>query len=155
MLRVSSAAWRSSFCSVSSCSWSTGLFRSSLIPPSGFVTAEARHGVLQIGIRCRMVGRPGHRSLQVCRRRGLMRPSASPRHQAAHGLAHVEMEQNSLDDLLRGRRGGPEGAEFGWSAKSAVFLQKGDHISDPSCVEFDGVELVPELDKIATASLAD
>ena len=37
--------------------------------------------------------------------------------------------------------------------QTAVLLQRGDHISDSSCVEFGGVELVPELDKSSTASL--
>ena len=39
------------------------------------------------------------------------------------------------------------------SGQTAVLLQRGDHISDSSCVEFGGVELVPELDKSSTASL--
>jgi hypothetical protein len=34
--------------------------------PSGFITAKARQGFIQIGIRWWVTGGPGHRSLQGC-----------------------------------------------------------------------------------------
>jgi hypothetical protein len=44
---------------------------------------------------------------------------------------------NTLPKRTMARRGlRLKGTELGWSAKSAVLLQKGDQISYPSCVEF-------------------
>jgi len=75
LLRVSRAAWRSAFCSVSNCSWNTGLLRSSLMGPSGLITAKARQGFIQMGIRWWVSGGPGHRSLQACRGSGFVQPA--------------------------------------------------------------------------------
>ena len=43
--------------------------------PSGLITAKARQGFIQIGIRWWMAGRPSHRSLQGCCGSWFMQPA--------------------------------------------------------------------------------
>jgi len=43
--------------------------------PSGWITAKARQGFIQMGIRWWVSGGPGHRSLQGCRGRAFVQPA--------------------------------------------------------------------------------
>jgi len=43
--------------------------------PSGLITAKARQGFIQMGIRWWVSGGPGHRSLQGCRGSGFVQPA--------------------------------------------------------------------------------
>jgi hypothetical protein len=43
--------------------------------PSGWITAKARQGFIQMGIRWWVSGGPGHRSLQGCRGSGFVQPA--------------------------------------------------------------------------------